>query len=68
MFVRVTMKRGSTSDIVAFSHILWIHPPPPYNNQLQEPSFTEPEDYGYSAEETDQSQETFSTYSSYPEY
>lgn len=34
LFLRVTMKRGNAEDILAFSSILWINPPPAYSSHI----------------------------------
>lgn len=65
LFARVTMTRSSTSDIVAFSHILWIEPPPVLDSPIQDFSISESEEQEYFPGETNQSLETFNTYSSY---
>lgn len=33
LFLRVTMRRGDSSDVLAFSHILWISPAPAYGHE-----------------------------------
>lgn len=36
LFLRVTMRRADPSDILAFSHILWVNPPPTYDQGTSE--------------------------------
>lgn len=59
LFLRVTMRRGDASDILAFSHILWIDRAPGYSQETtQSLSGTE----GIPSKSIRQPAETYSTY------